>query len=518
MSVATKLRGAFALYIALLTALLVYHVHTVQHTVASGHALAEISERLSATSTGQVGRLAQMSSDAEKYLVTRDRGYLDKLQQTAREYGNELRRVQTQPLDSGERAQIAPLVADWEQAEALSGLLVAGDAALASPVESVPRLQQALDRVRVGTKQLGEASQDAMTRELSASERAGADAERVSWFAAIAALLLSVALSAILARSILEPLKRLKHGTREVAAGRFGYRLDASGTDELAQVARDFNSMTERLDELDRMKRDFVSKVSHDLKTPLSSMQETNGVLLDELPGPLSPKQRRLLEIQQESAARLAGMLSKLLDLSRIEAGLEPDFQMIDLAQLVRSSVDRVSTARGESGVSVSFAEPSTRQLVRADSEGLSQVLDNLIENALKFSPAEGQVRVDIADVPVSSDRVPAEHWAELRRRGLHDNAVLISVTDQGAGVADPEKERVFDRFFQTQSGRAVRGRGVGLGLTICKEIVDQHGGAIWVSDNTPHGAVFNVLLPGAVRVGGEASAPVLAGAGEPPR
>jgi signal transduction histidine kinase len=517
MSVATKLRGAFALYIALLAALLVYHVRTVQHTVASGHALAEISERLSVMSTGQISRIAQMSSDAEKYLVTRDHGYLEKLQQTARDYGNELRRVETQPLDAGERTQLAPLKADWEQAEAMTALLAAGDTALTPAAGFVPRLQQAFERVRVGTQQLGEASQDAMTRELSASERAGADAERVSWVAAIGALLLSIALSALLARSIIEPLSRLKHGTREVSAGRFGYRLDAHGHDELAQVARDFNSMTERLDELDRMKRDFVSKISHDLKTPLSSMQETNGVLLDELPGPLTPKQRRLLEIQQESAVRLAAMLSKLLDLSRIEAGLEPDFQMLDVGQLVRGSVDRVSTARSESGVSVAVAEPASRQLVRADAEGLSQVLDNLIENALKFSPAEGQVRVEIADVPPGSDRVAAEHWAELRQRGLHDGAVLISVSDQGAGVADAEKSRVFDRFFQSEAGRAVRGRGVGLGLTICKEIVGQHGGAIWVSDNTPHGAVFNVLLPGAVRVGGDAGAPALAAAGEPP-
>ena len=517
MSVATKLRGAFALYIALLAALLIYHVRTIQRTVAGGHHLAEISERLSVTSTGQIQRISQMSSDAEKYLVTRDRGYLDKLQQTVRDYGNELRRFEAQPLDAGEGSQVAPLVADWHQAEALAGLLAGGDSALSPAAQSVPRFQQALERVRVGTQQLSEASQDAMTRELSTSERAGADAERVSWFAAIGALVLSLALSALLARSILEPLSRLKHGTREVSAGRFGYRLDAAGNDELAQVARDFNSMTERLDELDRMKRDFVSKVSHDLKTPLSSMQETNGVLLDELPGPLTPKQRRLLEIQQESAARLAGMLSKLLDLSRIEAGLEPDFQMLDVAQLVRSSVDRVSAARSESGVSVAFPEPASRQLVRADGEGLAQVLDNLIENALKFSPADGQVRVEVADVTPGGDRVPADRWSELRQRGLHDGAVLISVMDQGPGVVDTEKTRVFDRFFQAEAGRAVRGRGVGLGLTICKEIVGQHGGAIWVSDNTPRGAVFNVLLPGAVRVGGDAGAPAFAAAGEPP-
>ena len=129
--------------------------------------------------------------------------------------------------------------------------------------------------------------------------------------------------------------------------------------------------MTERLDELDRMKRDFVSKVSHDLKTPLSSMQETISALLDELPGPLTPKQRQLLELNRDGGKRLSAMLSKLLDLSRIEAGLEPDFQMVDVVQLVRHSVERMNAARRERGLQTSIAEPAaptvgTRRFGRA--------------------------------------------------------------------------------------------------------------------------------------------------------
>src|SRR5581483_8382228 len=154
------------------------------------------------------------------------------------------------------------------------------------------------------------------------------------------------------------------------SAGRFNYRLDASGDDEFAQVARDFNSMTVRLDELDRMKRDFVSKVSHDLKTPLSSMQETISVLLDEVAGPVSPKQRHLLELNLESGKRLAAMLTKLLDLSRLEGGLEPDMEMLDLIALVRRSVDRADAARSQRGFRLSFVEPERRVLVRGDANG----------------------------------------------------------------------------------------------------------------------------------------------------
>src|SRR5690606_13042284 len=127
----------------------------------------------------------------------------------------------------------------------------------------------------------------------------------------------------------------------EVARGRFGYRLAAGRDDEFAQVARDFNTMTVRLDELDRMKRDFVSKVSHDLKTPLASMQETIDVMLDEVAGPLSPKQRRLLELNYQSGERLYAMLGKLLDLSRLEAGVfEPTIERVDLRELIRDAAE----------------------------------------------------------------------------------------------------------------------------------------------------------------------------------
>jgi signal transduction histidine kinase len=108
---------------------------------------------------------------------------------------------------------------------------------------------------------------------------------------------------------------------------------------------------------------------------------------------------------------------------------------------------------------------------------------------------------VTIAELPTGAERVPPERWGGLQQRGLGGDAVLLTVTDTGPGVPDDEKERIFTRFYQAEAGRAIPARGVGLGLTICHEVVMAHGGAIWVSDNMPHGSVFNVLLPGAVSV-----------------
>jgi signal transduction histidine kinase len=506
-NVRTKLGGAFAVYIALLAGLSLYHIRTTRRVVSSGHAFSDIASRLRTTSTIQLTRIAQVSSDAEKYVLTRDSGYLVKFQRTQHDYESGLRALDSASLRTNERSEFIPLLALWDSAKALSDSL-----ALTRDTVLLRTFQQSLDRVHARTERLGAASQNAMAEELAAARQTEREAEDVTKLAAGGALLLTLLLSAWIARTILDPLNRLAEGTREVSAGRFTHRISSTGNDELAQVSREFNVMIERLDAVDKMKREFVSKVSHDLKTPLSSMQETQGVLLDEVAGPLTPKQRQLLEITQESAQRLSAMLNKLLDLSRIEAGIEPERQTVDVRPLLRRSVERLGDVRGDAAPQVSLVmnDAAQRFLVRGDADGLTQVFDNLLENALKFSPPGGQVRARLTDLATRGE-LPVEHWNALRRRGLTPGAVLVTVADEGPGVPDEEKEKVFARFYQTEAGRAVRSRGVGLGLAICREIVSDHGGVIWIGDNEPRGSVFHVLLPGAVKVGGDAATPELA-------
>lgn len=501
MKVGTRLRGAFAVYIALLAAVLVYHVRTAQHAVESGRALTGISTRLRVSSTAQVTRLEQMSSDAEKYFVTHDKGYFDRFLDSEQAFGNGLRRLDRQSLSAGERSAFASLVVEWAHVDAqVRSLAAVSSSSPETGRSTVTQLQTTLDRARDETRRMAIASQDAMSAEVEASELAARNAERLSWLVGMGVLVLGLSLSALLVRSIVEPLRRLAEGTREVSAGRFAYRLESVGDDEFTQVARDFNSMTERLDALDRMKQDFVAKVSHDLKTPLSNMQETIGVLLDELAGPLSAKQRQLLELTLDSGRRLSAMLTKLLDLSRMEAGLLPDFQMLDVVQLVRRSIDRADATRMELAFQIRFIDPEHRLLLRGDDDAISQLVDNLLENAIKFSPLGGVVNVRVAAWPSEGVSVPADYAAVVGRAGVRGGALLLVVADEGPGIPDEEKERVFTRFYQAEAGRGARGRGgVGLGLTICHEIVSAHSGVIWVADNEPRGSLFCVLLPGAV-------------------
>ncbi|MEO8945561.1 MAG: HAMP domain-containing sensor histidine kinase [Gemmatimonadaceae bacterium] len=502
MTVATKLRAAFALYITLLGILLIYHVSTIRRVVETGHELTELSARLRENSTDQVSRVAQLSENAAKFSVTHDPGYLNKFRQLTRAYAADFERLQLLQLSPGERRQADVLARQWSAlgnpAARLGSFGKLGSSEAAQ--DSLGVLLGSLDALQLQTQRVGEAAQATMEGRLAASSAAANQAEHISWIAAIGILLLSAALSALIARSISEPLHRLTEGTKRVAQGQFDYRLDSARDDEFAQVARSFNTMTERLGALESMKRDFVTGVSHDLKTPLTSMQETISILLDEVPGKLTDKQRRLLVLNRNSGERLSAMLAKLLNLSRLEAGLEPDLQACDGAQLLRRAIEQVEGARAEQDLQLDLTLPDYRVLVECDSDRTLQVLDNLLENAIKFSPVGGQVRVEMRSVDERPLEIEPARWRGVRSKRADAHVMWITVADRGPGVPDGDKERVFDRFYQTASGRAVTRRGVGLGLTICREIVSAHGGAIWIADNPGGGSVFNVLLPGAFR------------------
>ncbi|HEX7049978.1 MAG TPA: ATP-binding protein [Longimicrobiales bacterium] len=502
MKVATRLSGAFGVLVAILVGLLIYHVRTTRDAVATSYELSGISARLYLSATKQIARLGQLEEAASKYGVTRDRGYLDKFDQALDAFDADLRYLASLPLAGRERDELTRLARLWAAflpvAHRLRPLVLRATDAPAA--DSLAFLHQQLDRLRAQARRVSDASQAVMTARIGDSAEAARHAERLSWIAAAVALVLSVLVATWIVRSISEALNRLKEGTRQVADGNFAYRLEPRRNDEFAQLARDFNVMTRRLGELDEMKRDFLSKVSHDLKTPLASMQETIRLLLDEVPGPLTDRQRRLLELNLQSGDRLFGMISKLLDLSGMEAGaLTLDFDDHEIGALVRLALERLEPRAKESGLRLAADIREPELPARCDAERIAQVLDNLLENAIEFSPEGTIIRVAVHACTSRPREVPVSRW-QMVRRADGAGAILIAVADSGPGIPDAEKERVFERFFQSETGRRARGRGVGLGLTICREIVGAHGGAIWVADHPGGGSIFYLLLPGAPR------------------
>lgn len=498
MKVATKLTGAFGLFIVILAGVLVYHIRTIRHAVSTNFELSELASRVYTAATRQVIRIGALEENASKYRVTRDPGYLEMFAEARDAFIEDLQLLNDAGLGEVERAEYERLAALWEEALATAeGLLAALDGGSRSTADlQLAALRQQFDDLRDQARALGDASQATMAERMARSAEAAGRAERISWSVLAAVLLLGVAGSGLIIRSISEALHRLQKGTREVAAGNFDYRLDSYRDDEFAQLARDFNVMTGRLGELDQMKKDFLSKVSHDLKTPLASMQETTRALLEGVPGPLSERQQRLLQLNHQSGERLGAMIAKILELSALEAGalgFEP--RPHDLATLARRAIQEVELAGGDYDVRIEAALPDDPLVAACDEERITRVLVNLLENAVKFSPRGGTVTLTLTELNAPPPEVPADHWRRVVA-GEGGGAALIAISDTGPGIPDAEKELIFERFFQAESGKRIHRRGVGLGLTICREIVAAHHGAIWVDDAQGGGSTFSLLLP----------------------
>lgn len=495
MKVATRLSVGFGIPVLLLGAMLAYQVKTMRSAVSTSYELPQIFNRLEMSR--QAADLYLLRVNAEKYWVTQDDGYREQFQVMLASFDTTLQRLTALPLSPQESRELAlvrseltrihPLAARFE--EGVAG----GERQQAS--EAFSALLGQLNRLETATRSLGQASSDVIHARVERSAAASRRAEQLAIAIAVAAVLLSIIVAFWIVRSITRPLWRLQEGTQQVAEGHFAYRLQARGSDEIARVTRDFNRMTERLEELDRAKRDFMTKISHDLKTPVASMQETTRLLLDGVTGEITPRQRRLLALSLESGERLSDMIRKILELSAVESGAgRVEVRRHELGALLAQAVEAMTPALPD-GVDIEVEPPRGAVLVDCDRERIRRVLDNLLENAAKFSPADAVVRVSMWAASERPGDVPEGCWPAAPGSGA---VALLSVADAGPGVPAEDKERIFEGFYQSAPARKARRGGIGLGLAICNEIIAAHEGRIWVQDNPGGGSIFRIALPGA--------------------
>jgi PAS domain S-box-containing protein len=226
--------------------------------------------------------------------------------------------------------------------------------------------------------------------------------------------------------------------------------------------------------EVDRLKREFMSSISHELRTPLTSIRGSLGLLAGGVLGPLSAEAGEIVAVAERNAVRLIGLINDILDLERLEGGrLEMDFEAVETSPIVSRALEAVQSFAAQAEVSL-VAEPFSVR-VRADADRLVQVLVNLVSNAVKFSLAGGTVTVRV---------VPGPSMAEFQ------------VEDRGRGVPPVLREAIFERYRQVEASDSRRKGGAGLGLAICKSIVEQHGGTIGVRDAEGAGSTFWFHIP----------------------
>jgi signal transduction histidine kinase len=247
---------------------------------------------------------------------------------------------------------------------------------------------------------------------------------------------------------------------------------------EIQEKSRQLETANERLKELDRLKSDFVSNVSHELRTPLTAIKGAVDLLLREVPGPLNENQTHHLSRVRSNTQHLAGLINDLLDLSKIEeeGKIELDAGRVSLGGLVHEVMETVKPLAAEKRVLLEVTVPEPSVLVWADRDKVTQVLMNLIGNAIKFTPSDGRIGVSTAN----------------DRRGW----VRVSIRDAGPGIPASEQEKIFEKFYQVTQDGGPKPKGTGLGLAISKSLVELHGGKIWVESEPSRGSTFSFTLP----------------------
>ncbi len=274
---------------------------------------------------------------------------------------------------------------------------------------------------------------------------------------------------------IVAPLKKISVAARQFASGKFDTRVPVSGGDEVAELAVAFNNMAESLDNYDTMRNTFISNVSHDLRTPMTSISGFVDGILD---GVIPPdKYDYYLRIISNEVKRLSRLVASLLDLSKIQAG-ERKFTMapFDICEMGRQIIISFEQKIEEKRLEVEFICEEDNITVMADRDAIYQILYNLCDNAVKFSSEGGLFKIEI--------------------KKLKNKKILISVYNEGQGIPPADLPYVFERFYKSDKSRGLNKSGVGLGLYISKTIVDAHGEKIWVESEFEKNCLFSFTLP----------------------
>ena len=304
--------------------------------------------------------------------------------------------------------------------------------------------------------------------------------ESLFWFQArafalgLAASLAVCLLTARLMKRFTRPVDQLSEGIEKIAHGDLSSRIEVRGHNEFSELARTFNSMCEQLETLDKARNQFVSDASHELKTPLSTMKILIETLLYQ--DPMDPElAKEFLGDANKEIDRLSGIIQDLLTLVHMDSGDAPmKMTEVSLSDVVSDTVSRLLPLSRERGIEMNCLIRD-QITVQGNAVKLSQVCYNLIDNALKYTPRGGLVRMELAK---------------------NGKKAVFRVADNGVGIPAEDKQRVFDRFYRVDKTRSRETGGTGLGLAIVKQIVQMHGGDVSLESEEGKGSTFEVTLP----------------------
>jgi two-component system OmpR family sensor kinase len=299
------------------------------------------------------------------------------------------------------------------------------------------------------------------------------------WIAGLIAAVVALLVGLILTRQITRPIRALTSGARQIAKGELDYRVKVNSRDELGDLAHSFNAMAVSLDRSEQSRRRLIADIAHELRTPLTVIEGTVDGILD---GVFEPDKEHLDSIKEQNEL-LTRLIADLRDLSLAESGqLRLELESTNMVDLVRRKLSQAELKAREENIRLTLDVAPEVPEVNVDPARMEQVIANLLTNAMRHTPSGGSINVSIGKRDIA-------HQVEKP-------CLVISVADTGEGIAPEHLPNIFERFYRVDDSRSRTEGGVGLGLGIVKQMVEAHGGEVWVESELGKGSRFYIAIP----------------------
>lgn len=433
-----------------------------------------------AASLRSLGRLQTSLSELDRFL----RSYVVEPSDEARQrVHGRLADVRYQLSRLGERGYAVETRRAGAQLDALEDSIrrietLLGANRLDAATALLEQVKPAFDRLHNSIDQVAESIDASSARDVELARAKSSAARDTVLIALVISLLAAIALGLWTVRALLRPIRNLRESMVRVADGDLDAPRDLpyERTDELGDLSRAFRAMTAQLAELDRLKAEFISMASHDLKTPINVISGYSELMEEGIFGELNQKQREVLTSIRDQTQTLTRLVTQLLDISRIEAGgfrIEPtDVVLPDLLLAVERTFEALARQK-QIDFKVELADSAPRRLSLDPDRIRNEVIGNLLSNAFKFTPQGGKIRV---------------------RTREEDGRLHLEVEDTGVGIPEDQLEHIFDKYYQV--GSHARSVGSGLGLAIAREIIEAHDGELTVESQPGVGSSFRFWIP----------------------
>lgn len=436
----------------------------IQNLVEVSSAIVNVNYDMDLSAQRMIQQLLSLEENRKRYEILQKDEYMDAFVSDLEDFGKTLSSVLERHPDY--RGSWAAMVREYGELLMRSrdtGPKVLPDRMVASWLD-----------ILVDARERNQQEMEARLNDLAAKSRA---AERLGFMGLMVSIAFGVLGSVFIAYRLNLSLSEIRRGIRELGGGEPARPVRVKTHDELGELAQAFNTMAARLAEEEKMRQDFIAMLSHEIRTPLTSIRESVDLVESGAFGEVNEKQRHFLDISRQEALRLTHLLERLMKVSSLEAQrLRLAVEPLDAAALARQALDKMQSTALAKNVALKAELPEDFVFVEADQEHVTQVLVNLLGNAIKFSPPDSLVRLSVTPEPSG-------------------RSVIFCVVDEGPGIAPEEQERIFLKYYREPS---VRGSvdGLGLGLSIARGIVEAHGGSMWLNSAPGRGSSFCFSLP----------------------